>query len=44
MKKLLLLTFILTAFTMNAQDSKGYVGMSIGLAMPTSIANMPMVS
>lgn len=35
MKKLLLLTFILTAFTMNAQDSKGYVGMSIGLAMPT---------
>ena len=35
MRKLLLLTFIVTAFTMNAQDSKGYVGVSVGLAMPT---------
>ena len=32
MKKLLLLTFILTAFTMNAQDSKFYLGVGIGYA------------
>ena len=32
MKKLLLLTFILTAFTMNAQDSKFYLGVGLGYA------------
>lgn len=35
MKKLILLTFLVAAFTMNAQDSKGYLGVSLGLAMPT---------
>ena len=32
MKKLLLLTFIVTAFTMNAQDSKFYLGVGLGYA------------
>ena len=32
MKKLLLLTFILASFSMNAQDSKFYAGVGVGYA------------
>ena len=32
MRKLLLLTFILASFSMNAQDSKFYAGVGVGYA------------